>query len=102
MHVAFRGRCDFHPLMASRVASSPVRRHAAARRWRRGVQMPLVAIRWARRDDPVVLKRKKKKKKNAAKSIAYPGRFGKKLLQNLGGKRERGKGTEERQINKGG
>lgn len=66
-----------------------------------GVQMLLVAIKWARRDDPVVLKRKKKKK-NAAKSIAYPGWFGKKLLQNLGGKRERGKGTKERQINKGG
>lgn len=61
--------------------------------------MLLVAIKWARRDDPVVLKRKKKK--NAAKSIAYPGWFGKKLLQNLGGKRERGKGTKERQI-KGG
>lgn len=27
-----------------------------------GVQMLLVAIKWARRDDPVVLKRKKKEK----------------------------------------
>lgn len=100
MHVAFRGRCDFHPLMASRVASSPVRRHAAARRWRHGVQMPLVAIRWARRDDPVVLKRKKKKKKNAAKSIAYPGRFGKKLRNCCRIWEGKGKEAKERKKDK--
>lgn len=64
MHVAFRGRCDFHPLMASRVASSPVQRHAAAQRWRRGVRMLLVSIRWARRDDPVVLKKKNMQQKH--------------------------------------
>lgn len=63
--------------------------------------MLLISIRWAGRDHPLIFK----KKKYAAKSITYPGRFGKKLLQYLRRKKGRAKemkGRTEKNPNNGG
>lgn len=57
MHVAFKGRCYFHLLMAFQDGQLPSA-GTRLRDGRRGVQMLLISIRWARRDRLLMLKRK--------------------------------------------
>lgn len=61
------------------------------------MQMPLVAIRWARRDDPVVLKRKKKKRKRQLKALLTQAGLGRNCCRIWEGK---GKEAKERKKDK--